>query len=147
MIATRRGSDRDRAEAREVYARLGYRGGLEPADRLVVAEDGAGLVGLVRLAAEEGTTVLRGMRVLASHQRRGVGTDMLRAVAEELAGGPCWGIAYAHLKSFYARIGFREASAHETPTFLAERLARYRRERPDAALYVMFRPAGGAEGR
>ena len=137
----------DRPRVAALYAELGYRSTAEAGDRLVLAEEGGRLIGVVRLASERGVTVLRGMRVLPAHQHRGVGTAMLRAVESELGSAACFGIAYEHLKSFYARIGFREASADEVPRFLADRLAGYRAEHPDTKLYAMFRPGSAAADR
>ena len=79
--------DRSRVEA--LYAELGYRRGVDAADRLVLAEADGHLIGVVRLAREHGTTVLRGMRVLPAHQRRGVGSALLVAVAAELGPAAC----------------------------------------------------------
>jgi N-acetylglutamate synthase-like GNAT family acetyltransferase len=139
VVTIRVGTTRDIGKAAALYRHLGYGGGIQATDRLVLAEARGRLVGLLRLALEQGTTVLRGMRVVPALQRRGVGTAILRAAAKELGAEACYGIAYVHLKSFYAQIGFREISPAEAPSFLADRLARYRSERPEAALYLMHR--------
>jgi N-acetylglutamate synthase-like GNAT family acetyltransferase len=48
------------------------------ADRFFISEMDGELVGGVRLALEEGALVLRGMRVRADMQRRGIGTRLLQ---------------------------------------------------------------------
>jgi GNAT superfamily N-acetyltransferase len=47
-----------------------------------VAEVDGQVTGVVRVAPGHGTLVLRGMRIVEEWRRRGVGSRMLRAVAE-----------------------------------------------------------------
>jgi N-acetylglutamate synthase-like GNAT family acetyltransferase len=116
----------DHADIAALYAEAGYGAAIESADTLLVAWAGAQLAGVVRLCAEEGVTVLRGMQVLPAFQRRGVGSKLLAACGPRLDGQLAFCLPYVHLKDFYAAAGFTPASADILPDFLARRLADYR---------------------
>ena len=120
------------------YRRAGYAGQAQPDDRVLVAVQTEDWVGIVRLAVEHGVTVLRGMRVLPGHQRRGIGGQLLRAVCTLLDQLPCYCLPFSHLTGFYGRAGFTEVAPEDAPIFLAERLADYRRSRPET-FTLMFR--------
>jgi N-acetylglutamate synthase-like GNAT family acetyltransferase len=141
MIAIRLAAPADRSRVQEFYRAVGYGREISAADRVILAEEDGKIVGLLRLAFEEGVTVLRGVRVVEALQRRGVGTQLLERTASELGDAACWCIPYRHLTSFYGQIGFREIDPSSAPAFLADRLATYRRERPDVSLCLMLRPA------
>jgi GNAT superfamily N-acetyltransferase len=113
------------------YRSTGYTGQAQPSDRVFVAVDGEEWLAIVRLALENGVTVLRGMRVLPSHQRRGIGRELLRASCETLDGQPCYCLPFVHLVGFYGQAGFREIDPAGAPRFLTERLADYRGRRPE----------------
>jgi len=117
-----------------VYAALGYRRTIDPADTVWFAENAEEAIGIVRVAAEQETLVLRGMRVAEQAQRRGLGTRMLRAIAEWLHDRECYCVPYPHLVGFYAQIGFAVIESSAAPAFLAERLANYRRSGEDVTL-------------
>src|ERR1051326_3107574 len=89
------------------------------ADRFFISEMDGELVGVVRLALEEGALVLRGMRVRADMQRRGIGTRLLADVVAALGSQKCYCIPYRWLISFYAQAGFVEVARDEVPPFLA----------------------------
>ena len=122
-----------------VYAALGYRRTVDPADTVWLAENADETVGIVRVAAEQGTLVLRGMRIAEHARRRRLGTRMLEAIAEWLQGRECYCVPYPHLVGFYGQIGFAEIGSGAAPAFLAERVAEYRRGGQEAIL--MRRPA------
>jgi predicted N-acetyltransferase YhbS len=121
----------DLEQVRDFYRRTGYAGEVQTDDRVFVAVEGDQWLGIVRLVVEHGVTVLRGMRVLGTHQRRGVGRELLRGTCDALDGQPCYCLPFAHLTGFYGEAGFREIDAADAPPFLAERLADYRRRRPE----------------
>ena len=73
MIA--RSNDISRITA--AYSEWGYGGGIMPADTAWVAEAAGELIGVVRVAPEHGTLVLRGMRIAEHWQRLGIGTRLL----------------------------------------------------------------------
>lgn len=85
---------------REFYRLTGYTGDVQFGDVVVGAWRGNDLVGVVRIATEEGVRVLRGMRVLLEFQRQGIGTEILGEIRLLLNGTECFAIAYAHLKDF-----------------------------------------------
>ena len=90
------------------YEGVGYTGEVSNDAVVFVAEIGGEIVGLLRLESEFGVTVLRGVRIRREHQRQGIGTKLLRAVANHLAIDPCYCVPYSHLTGFYGHIGFAE---------------------------------------
>ncbi|MBA3968612.1 MAG: GNAT family N-acetyltransferase [Gemmatimonadetes bacterium] len=143
LLEIRHATGEDLPRARQFYADRQYGGGIQPQDTVLLAEREDELVGIVRLASEQGTTVLRGMQVHPAFQHQGIGAQMLAAVAEELESRPCFCIPYAHLVDFYARIGFHVVEPGQAPTFLRERLEGYR-TRGDGREYLLMRRAGTA---
>jgi GNAT superfamily N-acetyltransferase len=121
-----------------IYAALGYRRTIDPADTVWLAERAGEVVGIVRVAAEQGTLVLRGMRIAEHLRRQRLGTRMLEAIAEWLGDRECYCVPYPHLVGFYGQIGFALLEPADAPRFLAERLAEYRRSGQDVIL--MHRP-------
>jgi GNAT superfamily N-acetyltransferase len=136
-VHVRLGSAGDLPGVVELYREWGYRAGVQPEDRLVVAEYERRVVGVVRLTREHGHTMLRGMRVQPGHQRRGVGSRMLRVFEQQLD-SECYCVPYAHLLGFYGQIGFREIARNDAPLFLAERARSYEAEGLKVA--IMRRP-------
>ena len=100
---------------------------IDPADTVWLAEIADEAVGIVRVAAEKGTLVLRGMRIAEHARRQRLGTRMLEAIAEWLQGRECYCVPYPHLVGFYGQIGFAALEPAAAPAFLAERAAEYRR--------------------
>ncbi len=117
-----------------VYAALGYGRMIDPADTVWLAETVEEAVGIVRVAAEQGTLVLRGMRVAEYARRQRLGTRMLHAIAEWLRDRECYCVPYPHLVGFYGQIGFAVIEPAAAPMFLAERLANYQRSGEDVIL-------------
>jgi GNAT superfamily N-acetyltransferase len=122
-----------------IYAAFGYRRTIDPADTVWLAESAADEVGIVRVAAEQGTLVLRGMPIAEHARRQRLGTRMLEAIAEWLQDRECYCVPYPHLVGFYGQIGFNVFEPTAAPAFLAERVAEYRRSGQEAIL--MRRPA------
>jgi len=127
-----------------VYAALGYRRTIDPADTVWLAESAEDVVGIVRVAAERETLVLRGMRIAEHARRQRLGTRMLEAIAEWLGDRECYCVPYLHLVEFYGQVGFAVVEPADAPTFLAERVEEYRRSGQDAIL--MRRPPAGSSG-
>jgi N-acetylglutamate synthase-like GNAT family acetyltransferase len=136
-VVVRLGSTGDFPGVVELYREWGYRGGVQPRDRLIIAEHDGQIVGVVRLTREHGHTMLRGMRVQPPYQRSGVGTRMLRLFEQQLS-DECLCVPFAHLLGFYGQIGFREISRDEAPRFLADRARSYEAEGHRVA--IMRRP-------
>jgi GNAT superfamily N-acetyltransferase len=118
------------------YETWGYRGGIQPEDTAWLAEAADELIGVVRIAPENGTLVLRGMRIAEQWRRRGIGSQMLRVLAAWLGNRECYCVPYAHLVDFYGQIAFTEIAPDAAPRFLAERLAEYRRRALNVTIMV-----------
>lgn len=142
MSGIRRAVASDLERVRRFYTDWDYRGPLEPTATVLLAlSEVDNIVGLLRLVPEHGTTVLRGMRVDAHHQRRGIDSALLQVAAAQLGTQACYCLPYDHLVEFYGQIGFQRIEREHAPEFLARRIAEYERERPDR-FCLMFRPAG-----
>lgn len=126
----------DAPQIHAAYERWNYSHHLAPDDVFWLAEDTHELIGMVRIAYENGVHVLRGMRVAPQWQRRGVGTRILRSVALWLGKRECYCIPYRYLVQFYERAGFREVAPETGPTFLKDRLKDYRRHGLDVILML-----------
>lgn len=64
-----------------VYAAWNYSGGFSTDDTVWLAEIADEWIGIVRIALEHGTLILRGMRIASHWQRLGIGTRILTALA------------------------------------------------------------------
>src|SRR6266480_1135457 len=140
-IEVRRATGEDIWRVVNFYAERRYGGGMRPEDVVLLAERNGELVGIVRLATEEGVVVLRGMQVDPRFQRQGIGKRLLATVAQELDGKGCFCIPYAHLVGFYGGIGFHVMEPAKAPTFLRQRLEKYR-DRGDGNDYLIMRREG-----
>jgi N-acetylglutamate synthase-like GNAT family acetyltransferase len=134
----------DISRALNFYAERRYGGGIRPEDAVLLAERDGELVGIVRLTAEEGVVVLRGMQVHPKFQRQGIGKRLLASVAQDLDGRDCFCIPYAHLVGFYRGIGFQVIEQAKAPTFLRLRLEKYQ-NRGDGKKYLIMRREGVQE--
>jgi N-acetylglutamate synthase-like GNAT family acetyltransferase len=143
-IEVRRAMAEDISRALNFYAERRYSGGIRPEDAVLLAERDGELVGVVRLAAEEGVVVLRGMQIHPKFQRQGIGGRLLATVAQELDGRVCFCIPYAHLVGFYGGIGFHVIEPAKAPTILRLRLERYQ-NRGDGKEYLTMRREGVQE--
>ena len=106
------------------YTTCNYGGGLDDKDRVVVAIDEQ-IIGAVRICNEYGIKVLRGMRIKPAWQKKGIGSSMLKFLADNVDMNGCYCLPFKHLKKFYGLIGFEEISPAYAPAFLAERLEKY----------------------
>jgi GNAT superfamily N-acetyltransferase len=119
------------------YSKWGYGGGIAPADTAWLAEAAGELIGVVRVAPEHGSLVLRGMRVAEQWQGLGIGTRLLTSVGSWLGERTCYCVPYTHLVRFYGQIGFVEIAT--APDFLSSRVAGYKELSLDVV--IMARPA------
>ncbi len=99
----------------------GYSQPIQPVDEFFAAWAGSEVVGAVRLAAENGVIVLRGMRVRDDLRHRGIGRQLLGRLDDAIGKTTCWCIPYGWLTDFYATIGFKVVAVGDAPAFLAER--------------------------
>lgn len=109
-----------------LYADAGYGAAVGAQDTVLVAKQGAALLGVVRLCLEDGIVVLRGMQVRRECQGQGIGARLLAACEAHMAGTETFCLPYTHLERFYATAGFVRVGAGALPDFLAQRLATYR---------------------
>jgi N-acetylglutamate synthase-like GNAT family acetyltransferase len=115
----------EREDAIAFLKSQGYARTIGENDRFFISETAGEIVGIVRLAREDGVLVLRGMRVRKDFQRRGVGIQLLRRLVQDAWSERCYCIPYRWLIPFYGQVGFREVAANEAPAFLAKRHASY----------------------
>jgi len=106
------------------YKICNYGGGIRDTDKVVIAIDEQ-IIGAVRICVEHHTKVLRGMQISPAYQKKGIGTSMLKFLADHVTMHGCYCLPYEHLKAFYAAIGFEEILSQNAPVFLAERLEKY----------------------
>lgn len=116
----------------------GYSYDTNPGDTVFLAEEAGQWLGMVRRTHEEGVLMLRTMLVAPGARGRGVGTRLLKVFVLHLEGRECYCVPYRHLINFYERGGFVQEHSKAAPSFLQERLARYRSEGLDVVL--MRRP-------
>jgi GNAT superfamily N-acetyltransferase len=131
--------EKDLPEVASFYSGVGYTGGVNPADKVLVARTSEGVVGAVRLCEEEGCLVLRGMYVSPGRRGTGVGIALLSAAGLTIGRRECWCIPYAHLRQFYGREGFMEIAPNTAPPFLVERSVRYQGK--GEVVVIMVRPS------
>lgn len=112
---------------RVFYEHVGYGGGVQATDQVLVIRHGQQIVAAVRLCKEHGILVLRGMFVDPEYQRQGYGVRLLESAAIVIGAAECWCVPHAHLVQFYSRAGFREQEVDSIPGFLVERQAQYER--------------------
>jgi N-acetylglutamate synthase-like GNAT family acetyltransferase len=122
------------------YETWGYKRGVAPVDTVWIAEAAGDLIGVVRIAPENGTLVLRGMRIGGIWQRQGIGSALLRVLAEWLGDRECFCVPYTHLIEFYGQIGFVELESGAAPAFLSDRLAEYKNSGLDVTIMRRFPP-------
>jgi predicted N-acetyltransferase YhbS len=109
----------------EFYSEQQYSGGLNPSDRLIIAEEEDKIIGVLRLCEEQGHLLLRGMRVRHDMRRQGIGKRMLDLADTVIGERTCYALAYPHLLPFYGRIGFAPVDLSQGPVFLKSRWANY----------------------
>jgi GNAT superfamily N-acetyltransferase len=107
------------------YRRSAYKPSIARDDLFVLAVEQDRICGALRLVTEEGTAVLRGMRVAPDRQREGVGTRMLEHAAAILGERECYCIPHRRLRGFYGQVGFAEIALGEAPSVLQDRWKQY----------------------
>jgi N-acetylglutamate synthase-like GNAT family acetyltransferase len=120
------------------YASVGYFGLIVPSSVVIAARHGDAIVGAARIAKENDILVLRGMMIAPSHQRRGLGTRMLRELDKHIGHSECFCLPHGSLQSFYGQIGFARIADDLSPSHLWERLKAGHIKYPQ--LVIMRRP-------
>ena len=114
---------------------------MHPTCTVITAQKDEELIGVVRICPENGVLMLRGMEIKPEFQRQGIGSRMLGEVEKILQGKECFGIPYEHLERFYGQIGFQKIDDKEAPSFLQNRITKYRQEYPDTRFILMKKSA------
>lgn len=125
-IAIGRAAAADLDQTNAFYDSVGYADRARPNNRLWLAREGDAVVAAVRICPQpEGYVLMRGLYVLQSRQRQGVGSQLARAALADVAGRVCYCIPFAHLEAFYRRLKFARIRPEHGPQKLADRLRRY----------------------
>ena len=142
-VQLRQASQEDTPRLLAFYQETGYSKGINPADVVVLAEEEGRIIGALRLCQEQGTLVLRGMRVQEEWQRQGVGTRLLQVAGERIGKRICYCLPHPHLEGLYGRIGFERVKLAAVPRFLRARQAEYRERGVETILMKRVPPATG----
>jgi N-acetylglutamate synthase-like GNAT family acetyltransferase len=135
-VAIRIAHVNDISRVAAAYSKWGYGGGIVLNDTAWIAEVAGEVIGIVRIAPEHGTLVLRGMRIAEQWRRRRIGSRMLVTLGSWLNERECYCVPYTHLRPFYGQIGFVEISASAAPSFLRSRVVEYKRNSLDVVVMV-----------
>ncbi len=139
MIRIRKANPDETGQIAAFYHASEYSQTAGPPDTIIVAEGGGVLYGVVRLCEEHNYLVLRGMRVLESMRRQGIGTLLLETAGAFIGERVCFCIPHRHLESFYRQVGFMVIEESQAPAFLQTRIAKYRDEL-DLDVIMMRKP-------
>lgn len=117
------------------YKLEGYAQAIQKHDRYYAAFYKDNIIGLVRLAFENSTYVLRGMRIKPKFQLFGIGTKLIKLLEEDIGSSESYCIPHGWLDNFYGQIGFKTIrSKPEAPEFLNERLVENQKKYPQLIL-------------
>lgn len=121
--------------AQSFYHSVAYKQAAEPQNKFFGAFDGGELVGLVRLALEENTWVLRGMQIKPSRQIFGIGTKLIKLLEHEIENTVCYCLPHGWLENFYGQIGFKKVEdLNGVPEFLGRRIQENQKKYPHLIL-------------
>jgi N-acetylglutamate synthase-like GNAT family acetyltransferase len=111
------------------YAACGYGGSFNDSDDVYFAEQDSTVLGVVRIAKEQGVFVLRGMQVLPEFRGHHLGRKLLSYLTSQISAldSPCFCLPHDHLVSFYSEAGFTPVmpSHISVPDFLHQRQLKY----------------------
>jgi len=113
-------------ELQAFYTSVGYNAAITENCVLVSARSAGEVVGLVRLAFEDGFQLLRGMMIAPAWQRKGIGTRMLHRLSEFMGSQAVYCLSHPWLEGFYGQVGFVKMDEAELPSHMAARLTDYR---------------------
>lgn len=141
-IIVKKWSDGNLDKLAEFYNENDYRGIYPtPEDVVFVAVENSSeeIVGIIKLCNHENTLLLSGMRVRPNLQQSGIGRLLLKSFAEEIAGEEVYCISYdyKHLEKIYGEIGFNKIEINTAPTFLQERIEKYKLLRKGRGFIVL----------
>ena len=117
-------------KAQEFYSTVEYYSEIQPNDIVFSAYDKENIIGVVRIAPENKALVLRGMMIAPSHQRKGIGTLMIKELEKSIGSQDCYCITHDWLEGFYGQIGFKKVEDIQSPKHLQERITENRKKYP-----------------
>jgi N-acetylglutamate synthase-like GNAT family acetyltransferase len=109
-------------DAQAFYASVGYYGAIANDCTVFATRLDGSIIGVARLAPEQGVTVLRGMMIAEDCQRNGIGSRMLRFMEPYMGGSDVFCLPHGWLEEFYGQIGFVKIDPLKAPKHLQERL-------------------------
>ena len=112
------------------YTTVQYYSKIQPDDVVFSCYENDQIIGVVRLAPEKEVFVLRGMMIAPSHQRKGIGSLMLKELEKEIIAQDCFCIPHDWLESFYGQIGFKKIEDSSAPSHLRDRITAYKKDYP-----------------
>lgn len=115
---------------------------LDLENTIVVAQNDDDVVGIIRLCHENKFYVLRTMQIHPNYQRKGLGAQILKKydqLLRERQIDEVYCMPYAHLESFYNKIGFVKICDSDAPIFLQERVKATRIRKPNEPVILMKR--------
>ena len=126
--------------AQAFYRSVGYHQEILPENLFYGAFKENDLVGIVRLAFENGVWVLRGMQIDPALQFFGLGTRLIKLLENDLS-SDCYCLPHGWLDRFYGQIGFKTVTDMDTaPRFLYERLIENKKKYPQLILMKRSKP-------
>lgn len=141
-VEYRRQRDADQQGVHALYAEWGYTRGVAAEDMIWVAAWASRLIGVCRIAPENGTHVFRGLYITSDCRGLGIGRQLARYALSSAGVPECYCLPEPHLVGFYGELGFQHAALETVPPFLQSRTDQYRTEGYDV---VVMRRAGEVE--
>jgi predicted N-acetyltransferase YhbS len=92
------------------------------------------LVGALALSRFEESWLLRGPEIVSAFRRRGVGSSLLELALPEIRDIACYCAAYSNVVNLYMPVGFTPCPEKETPAYLSQQMAIFRRMQWDLVL-------------
>jgi phosphoglycolate phosphatase len=134
-VETRRLRENEFEMAQQFYQAVGYVQAIYAENKIYGAFHKGELIGVVRLALEEKTWVLRGMQIHPRYQFLGIGSRLIRLLESEFDDESCFCLPHRWLDRFYGQIGFKPLSyPEEAPIFLSQRLLENQKKYPHLIL-------------
>jgi len=133
-VEYRRPLDAERAGVDALYAEWGYTRRIAAEDMIWVAASASRLIGVCRIAPENGTHVFRGLYITANCRGSGIGRQLSRHALSSAAVPECYCLPEPHLVGFYGDLGFQRAALETVPPFLQARTEQYHAEGYDVVV-------------
>lgn len=113
------------------YKEAGHKGKARGDDIVYVVREQGKIIAAVRLCPTQPPhsewLLLRGMWVLPSKQRQGIGSELMVALMHALSDRKIWCYPFRHLEAFYGLFGFSTLLPEMAPEFMAGPFEAYSR--------------------